>query len=106
MKSYKEPTYQERVGRAAKAKEAALEQLRSRPAVNEQDQAERLAARLARDAAANERRVAKKAAELAAKAARASHREEEAAPDPVAQPTEADLKAARDARYAARKQRR
>ena len=105
MKSYQEPSFQDRVGRAADAKNKALEQLRSKPAVDDSDQEGRRAARLAKDAAEKERRAAKKAAERDAKAAKASEKVEAKAATAVAPPTEADKKAARDARYAARKNR-
>ncbi len=100
MKSYKDPSFQDRVGRAAEAKQKALDRLRAKPPVDEKVVAERQAARLRREAGEAEKRAAKKAAQeeqAAAAAAKAA-----AAPKP---PTEAELKAARDARYAARKNR-
>ena len=106
MKSYKEPGFQDRVGRAAEAKNKALERLRSKPALDESELEARRAARLARDEAEKERRAAKKAAERDAKAAKASEGAEPKAETEVATPTEAERKAARDARYAARKQRK
>ncbi|MGZ8998323.1 MAG: DUF6481 family protein [Allosphingosinicella sp.] len=105
MKSYQEPSFQDRVGRAADAKNKALEQLRSKPAADESDLDGRRSARLAKEAEEKERREAKKAAELSAKAAKASERAKVKAETAVAAPTEADKKAARDARYAARKKR-
>jgi hypothetical protein len=98
--SFKNPTYQDRVGQAASAKEKALEQLRKRPPRDEKLVAERIAAAEKRDAAKVERAAAKKAADAAAAEAKAA----EAAAN--APPTEAERKAARDARYAARKNRR
>ena len=98
--SFKNPTYQERVGRAADAKQKALEQLRQRPPVDEKVVAERIAAAQKRDEAKAEKAAAKKAADAAAAIAKAA----EAAAN--APPTEAERKAARDARYAARKKRR
>jgi hypothetical protein len=112
MKSYKDPSFQDRIGRAADAKRKALDALRSKPPVDEKILAERKAAQDARDAAAAEKREAKKATEEAAKVRRAQEREAQdaasaaaaaAAPAPR---TEAELKAARDARYAARKKRK
>ncbi len=100
MKSYKDPSFQDRVGRAAEAKQKALDRLRAKPPLDEKVAAERQAARLRRETAEAEKRAAKKAAQeeqAAATAAKAA-----AAPKP---PTEAELKAARDARYAARKNR-
>ena len=109
MKSYKDPTFQDRVGRAAEAKQKALEQLKSKPPVDEALVAQRQAARLAREAAEREKRAAKLAAEQEAKAAKAAAAQAEidrADAAKAAMPTEAELKAARDARYAARKSRK
>lgn len=108
MKSYKEPSYQERAGRAAEAKRKALDQLRTRPPVDPSAAADRLAARQRRDSAQAEKRAAKEAAEEQARAeqaekAAAAAEAEAARPAP---PTEAERKASRDARYAARKSRR
>lgn len=105
MKSYKEPSFQDRTARAAEAKQKALDQLRSKPPVDERILAERQAARLQRDAAEGERRAARKAAAQAAKAAKAKAAEAKRAAAPVPQ-TEAEKKLARDARYAARKSRK
>jgi len=92
--SFKDPSFQDRAGQAAQAKKKALEQLRLRPAPDEKIVAERKAADERRQAAKAEKAEAKKAAA-------------EAAAEPVATaPTEAERKAARDARYAARKNRR
>ena len=77
--SFKDPSFQDRIGSAAKARQKALDQLRSKPPLDEKVVAERQAA---------------KDAEAAAKAV---------VPPP---PTEAERKAARDARYAARKARK
>ena len=105
MKSYKDPSYQERVGRAAEAKQKALDQLRSRPPLDEKVVAERQAARARREAAQAEKRAARLAAEQAAKEARAAAAAEKQASMPVPL-TDAEKKAARDARYAARKNRK
>ena len=102
MKSYKDPSFQDRVGRAADAKQKALDRLRAKPPVDEKLMAERQAARLRRETAAAEKRAAKQAAEQAAREAK----EQAAAAKLAATPTEADRKAARDARYAARKSRK
>lgn len=98
--SFKNPTYQDRVGQAADAKQKALEQLRKKPPRDEKVIAARIAAAQKRDAAKAEKAVAKKAAAAVAATAKAA---EEAANAPA---SEADKKAARDARYAARKKRR
>ncbi len=95
--SFKDPSFQDRAGQAAQAKKKALEQLRLRPAPDENIVAERKAADVRRQAAKAEKAEAKKAAAEAAKAA---------VEPPASEPTEAERKAARDARYAARKNRR
>ncbi len=108
MKSFKDPSFQDRVGRAAEAKQKALDKLRSKPPVDEQVVAERQAARAKREAAEAEKRAAKKAAEQAAKEAKAVAKAEAGAETKAvpAGPTEAERKLARDARYAARKARK
>ena len=111
MKSYKDPYYQDRAGRAAEAKQRALDNLRSKAPVDEKIMAERRAARLKREAAEAEKRAARKSAEAATKAAKAAAAEaaRDAAPEAAAAPaprTEAEMKLARDARYAARKNRK
>jgi septal ring factor EnvC (AmiA/AmiB activator) len=105
MKSYKDPSFQERVGRAAEAKQKALNNLRSKPPVDERIVAERQATRLKREIAEAAKRAARKAAEQAAREAKAADAAAKAAPVPVP-PTEAEKKLARDARYAARKTRK
>ena len=105
MKSYKDPTFQDRVGRAAEAKQKALDKLRSKPPLDEKIVAERQAARLKREAAQAEKRSARKAAEQAAEEAKAANAAAKAAASSPA-PTEAERKLARDARYAARKNRK
>ena len=117
MAGFKVPDFKERAALAGAARQKALDQLRSKPAPDEAVVAEKLAARLAREAAAEERRLAKRAAEEEARAARreeaarlaalaveAAAAAAAAAEKPVR--TEAELKAARDARYAARKGRK
>jgi hypothetical protein len=105
MTSYKDPSFQDRVGRAMEAKQKALDALRSKPPLDEKTVAERQAARARREAAEAEKRLAKKAAEQTAKEAKAAKAAANA-PDIPAPPTEAERKAARDARYAARKSRK
>jgi hypothetical protein len=104
MKSYKEPSFQDRVGRAAEAKQKALDQLRSKPPVDEKIMAERQAARLRREGAEAEKRAAAKARKQAAHEAKAAQAANIAAAPPP--PTEEERKRARDARYAARKSRK
>ena len=90
-------TFKDRAAQAAEARRKALEQYKARPPVDEQRAAERLAAAQQRDSARAEKAEAKKAERTAEDAAKAA----EAAP-----PTEAERKAARDAKYAARKNRK
>ncbi len=93
-------SFQDRIGAAAKAREKALEQLRSRPPLDAKtvsERVERQAQRNARDAEKAEAKRAEKLAMAAAKAAKAIA---------DAPPTEAERKAARDARYVARKARK
>lgn len=109
MKSYKQPDFQDRIAAAARARDAALEKLKAKPPVDEAVVAERAAARLAKEAAQREKsRLARLAIEEAKAAKRAKALEEAAAAEATKKPelTEAERKAARDARYAARKNRK
>ena len=101
---FKDPSFQDRVGSAAEAKRKALEQLKNKPQLSEQELAERQAARESREAAEAEKRAARKAAQEAAKAEKNAAKAAAAAVPEG--PSEAELKAARDARYAARKSRK
>jgi hypothetical protein len=106
MAGFKVPDFSERAAAARQAKQAALDKLRAKPAPDEATLAAQREAREAREAAEAERRAAKRAAEQEAKAAARAEAERIAAEKAVpARPalTEAELKAARDARYAARK---
>ncbi|MDP9413892.1 MAG: DUF6481 family protein [Pseudomonadota bacterium] len=105
MKSYKDTSFQDRVGRAAEAKQKALDNLRSKPPIDDRIVAERQAARLKREAAEAEKRAAKRAAEQSASEAKAEDAAAKLAAIPAAR-TEAEKKLARDARYAARKNRK
>ena len=97
-------SFQDRAAQAAQAKQKALDRLRAKPPVDEQAAAGRKAAAEERDAARAEKVAAKKAERAAAaQASTADAAARAAAPAPR---SEADLKAARDARYAARKKRR
>lgn len=110
MAGYKEPGVQDRIGAAAKARAKALEMLKSKPPIDPAVQAERLARAAEREAAEAAKREAAKAAREAKAAEKAAQREAarlaEIAAAPRAPKTEAELKAARDARYAARKARK
>ena len=110
MKGYQEPSYQDRMERAADAKQKALDKLKAKPAPDEAALAARREAALAREAAQAEKRAARKAAaeeDAAHKAARADEaavRAEENEGGRI--PTDEERKAMRDARYAARKARK
>ncbi|MDE2595535.1 MAG: hypothetical protein KGL44_01525 [Sphingomonadales bacterium] len=106
MASYNDPSFQERTALARQAREKALKQLAAKPPVDEAVLAERNAARLAREAAQAEKSAARKAAIQQAKADKLAAAAAIAAIPVPAAPTEAELKAARDARYAARKKRK
>ena len=104
-------SFQDRVGRAAEAKRKALDKLRAKAPVDPELAAARQEAGRQREARAEEKRATKAKAAQAAEAARdaevakAAEAEARAAAAP-APPTEAERKAARDARYWARKNRR
>ena len=106
MTSFKHPSFQDRAGQAADAKRKALEQLRLRPEPDEKMLEERKAAGARREAAQAEKANAKRAANEAAAQSKAKAKAEARAKAAVPVPTEAERKAARDARYAARKNRR
>ena len=104
MKSNHNPSLQDRLAGAAQARQKALDKLRSKPPIDEKIVAARQEARRKREAADVEKRAAKLAREAAAAHAKAAAAATVAAVS--APPTEEELKAARDARYAARKTRR
>ena len=97
-------TFHDRAAQAAEAKQKALEQLKSRPPVDEKTAAERAAAGREKEAAKAEKAAAKKAERESARDAAAADATAKAAA--AAPKSEAELKAARDARYAKRKARR
>jgi hypothetical protein len=111
MAAYKAPDFNERAAAALAAKQRKIELLRDKPTADPAAIAARQAAREAKEAAEAERRAAKRAAQEQAKAdkkAAALAAAEAAKPAPkkeVVVPSAAELKAARDARYAARKAR-
>jgi hypothetical protein len=106
--------FDDRLSAAAAAKQALLERFRARPSADDPTEIARQAALKAisdaRDARAGERRAAKEAeaARLAAEAAARRAQDQIAATEAKARATaeEAERKAARDARYAARKARK
>jgi hypothetical protein len=97
-------TFQDRAAQAAEAKQKALEQLKSRPPVDEETAAERAAAGREKEAAKAEKAAGKKVEKNAAKDAATADAAAKAAA--AAPKSEAELKAARDARYAKRKARK
>lgn len=116
MAAFKDPSFTDRQAAAARAKEAALAKLRAKPPVDEAVVAQRIAAAAAREAAAAAKREAVRLAreeEAAAKRERAARAAAEAEAEALAkaalvkpQMTEEERKAIRDARYAARKNRK
>jgi Family of unknown function (DUF6481) len=107
MSGFKEPSFADRQKAAQEARQNILNKFRSQPGVDDpavaQRRAERAKAKLAREAAKAEqnRREQEAAAEAAARIVR---EKEEAAAREAA--LEVERKAARDARYAARKKRK
>lgn len=110
MHNYKQPDLAERQNRSADARQKLLERFRLKSAANDPAAAERLAARQAVQAASARRQEARKAeaAQAAAAAEADSLVVAAAAEAAIVNETElaASQKAARDARYAARKARR
>jgi hypothetical protein len=113
--SFKDPSFQDRVAAAGKAKQKALRQLKAKLPVDETQMAERRQAWELREQALAEERAAKAETKAAAKAEKAAIKAAELAEAEAAAalkaarlkpPSEADMKAARDARYAARKARK
>lgn len=109
MKGFKQQSHQDRIAAASQAKEKALAKLKAAPKLTEEELAAQLARRAQREAKAEEKRAAAKAARLEkqrlAEEKRAAAKEERAKSEKPKK-TEAELKAARDARYAARKARK
>jgi hypothetical protein len=117
MNSFKGSGFADRLSTAAKAKKAQLDKFRARSGVNDPAVADRNAARMAssiaRDARVAERKAARQAEEAARKAALEVEQATQAARDAEAAAEQAireaaletERKAARDARYAARKAR-
>ncbi|MFC7537548.1 DUF6481 family protein [Sphingomonas sp. GCM10030256] len=115
MASFKQPTFQDRTAAARKAKQTALDQLKAKPAA---DPVEMAALRDAWDAQQQllaEERAAKAKASAEAKAEKASLKAAEVAQSKAAAELKAarlkpataeEMKAARDARYAARQARK
>ena len=116
MARFSVPTFVERAAASRDAKERALQRLRSKAVPDETAVAARAAAREARDAARAERQADYRSAIEERKAAREASRVEALATaeraaearrpaPPPSLPSAGEMKAARDARYAARKAR-
>ena len=115
MASFTDPSFQDRVASAAKAKQKALDKLRAKPRIDPAILAERRETWEAGERARSEERTAKAEANAAVRAEKASAKaalkadEESAAALKAARlkpATTAEMKAARDERYAARQARR
>jgi hypothetical protein len=116
MQGYKEPSFQDRVAVAQNAKNKALAQMKSKAPVDPAERAERIANQAAKDEAQRIKRAAAQEAKKAAQAAKeekqlAKREQERLAAELAAAAAprvldETELKAARDARYAARKARK
>jgi hypothetical protein len=111
MASYKAPAFQDRLASATAAKQKALAQLRAKPPIDEAVLAERRQKAEARSAKLEARQAEKRAAKeeaakLAAERAEATQATAAEAANTRPAMTEAERKAARDARYAARKARK
>jgi hypothetical protein len=113
--SFKNPSFQDRQASAEKAKQKAIDQLKAKPPVDEGEMAKRRQAWELQQQSLSDERAAKAKAHAAAKADEASSKAamqaeaERAAALKAARmkPASAeDMKAARDARYAARKARK
>ena len=116
MQGYKEPSFQDRMAVAQSAKNKALAQLNRKAPVDPAERARRVASQAAKDEAQRIKRVAAQEAKKVAQAAkedgqRAKLEEDRLAAELALAPSprvldEAELKSARDARYAARKARK
>ena len=115
MASFKEPSFQDRAAAAGKARQKALDHLRTRTPVDPDLLAQRRKAWDMQEQSRSEERAAKAASAAAAKAERASARAAALAESESAAALKAarlkpasaeEMKAARDARYAARKARK
>lgn len=105
MKGYKEPGFQARTAASARAKAIALDQLKAAPKPDDAQLAAGAARQQQREAQAAIRRTAKEDMRLREQAAQAEAKQER---EQAQQPPKsaAELKDARDARYAARKKRK
>ena len=117
MKGFKEKTFADRLQEAASARKAALERFKARPALDDPEVVKRKEERMAVAAAREAREAVRKAAKEAEATVRAEQEAVERAEREARERREAieklirdsadatERKAARDARYAARKAR-
>lgn len=108
MKGYKEPSFQDRAAASGKAKSSALKNLAAAPKRDEAEQAVRIARQEVRDAKQEAKRAVARETKAEADRAEVERRDvaaQDAAKAAIPAPTEAERKAARDAKYAARKRR-
>lgn len=105
MAGYKEPGFADRTAAAAGARAKALALLKAAPVLSPEERAERAARAAEREAAKNEQRQAALAERAAKREAELARKREKAESERKVEPTEAERKLARDARYAARKAR-
>jgi hypothetical protein len=112
LASFKDPSFQDRVASARKAKQKALDQLKAMPPTDEALMAGLRQEREARERALQEERTAKAQERAAAKVEKAANKAAVLAAAEAAAALKAarlrpssqeEMKAARDARYAARK---
>jgi hypothetical protein len=109
MAGYKEPGFNDRIAAAATARAKALARLQAKPALDPAALAEQIAKAAEREAAQAAKRAAVQAEREAKRAADLARKQEEAEAALAAikpEMTDAERKAARDARYAARKARK
>lgn len=115
MASFKTPSFQDRVASADKAKQKALDQLKAKPPLDAALVAKQREAREMREQAMTVQRNAKAEANAVAKAEKAALKQAKIEEEKLRQSSKAarlkpasaaDMKAARDARYAARKNRK
>lgn len=108
MNSFRDKSFHDRAGQAARAKQKALDQLHSQPPRDPELIAARQSAAERRQAAEDLKREARKAAEQAVKDEKTAEAAKAATKLASIKPerTQAERKAARDARYAARKNRK
>ena len=109
VKGFKEPSFQDRTAAAARAKSSALNQLKTTPKRDEALIAPRLERQRQGEKAAATKRAGIQEAKTQNERAQRENAVQQAADragGKAASPTEAERKAARDARYAARKARK